>query len=225
MTTGDLLHALVVRWYVTLVGLVLTAFGVLAMHSATPVFETQVDVQFLAPSNFKQVGEKDPANDLVAMAGLVERETKRSGDRLEPASADVPLSGLGVTEGTLVVLPNRDGQFDYSFNQPVLRVKAVGPTAARAAGLRDERVADIVDALTRLQRAQGVPPEERIGTRLIPPVPPVGEVSGGRSRATAVLGLLGLVLTAVAAVAVDRLLVRHRLRRPERGGSGVATSA
>jgi hypothetical protein len=225
MTTGDLIHVLVVRWYVTLSGLVVTAVGILVLASGTPVFETQVDVQFLAPSSFEQVGENDPANDLVAMAGLVERESELSDDRLEPAWADTPLSGLGVTEGTMVVLPNQDGQFDFSFSEPVLRVKAVGPSAARAVSLREERVADIRATLARLQEEEGIPPEDRIDTRLIPPVPPVGEVTGQRNRALALLGLLGMGVTAAAAVAFDRVLVRHRLRRPERRGSGAATNA
>jgi hypothetical protein len=223
MTTGDLIHVLVVRWYVTLVGLIVTAGGGLLLLGADPVFETKVDVQFLAPSSFEQTADNDPANDLVAMAGLVERETRVGNDRLAPAWDDAPLSGLGLTEGSMVVLPNQDGQFDYSFSVPVLRVKAVGPTAERAESLRDERVADIEQTLERIQA--GLPPDQRITTRLIPPVPPVGEVSGHQDRALALFALLGMVLTAVVAVAVDRVMVRHRLGRLERTGSGVATNA
>jgi hypothetical protein len=224
MTTGDLIHTLVVRWYVTLGGLLLTAVAIAVVHSGGPAFETKVDVQFLPPSSFKQVGENSPDNDLVAMAGLVARETRLSNDRLEPAWADAPLSGLGVTEGTMVVLPNQDGQFDFSFDDPVLRVKAVGPSPERAADLRDERVADIEETLARLQEADGIAPRDRIATRLIPPVPPVGDVSGPRNRALALIGLLGLGLTACLAVASDRVLLRHRHQRLEQKGSGVATS-
>lgn len=225
MTTGDLIHVLVVRWYVTLGGLILTAVGGLVLHSGAPVFETRVDVQLLAPSSFEQAGDNNPANDLVAMAGLVERETRLSNERLAPAWPDAPLSGLGLAEGSMVVLPNEGGQFDFSFDVPVLRVKAVGPSAARAASLRDDRVADIEQTLARLQEADRIPPEDRITTRLIPPVPPVGEVSGHRDRALALFALLGLGLTAVAAAAVDRVVVRHRLGKLGPTGSGVATNA
>lgn len=225
MTTGDLIRVLVVRWYATLGGLFLTAVVGLVLHSADPVFETKVDVQFLAPSSFEQTGDNNPANDLVAVAGLVDRETRLGNDRLAPAWPDTPLSGLGLAEGSMVLLPNRDGQFDFSFDVPVLRVKAVGPSAARAASLRDARVADIEETLARLQEAERIPPEDRITTRLIPPVPPVGEVSGHRDRALALVALLGMGLTAVAAAAVDRLAVRHRLGRLETRGSDVATNA
>lgn len=224
MTTGDLLRAVIVRWYVTLAGLVLTAVGVVAVHSAPEVYETQVDVHFLTRPGFVRDATNNPDNDLVAVAGLVEREV-RADDRLEPAAADVPLAGLGVTDGSMIVLPNEDGQFDFTFRQPVLRVKAVGTTAEEAGAWRDERVAEIRGVLDRLQSEDGIEARERIRTRLVPAVPPVGTVSNSPDRAAAVSGILGLGLTGLAAVILDRLMLRHRPRRRDEAGSGRATTS
>lgn len=231
MTTGDLLRAMVVRWYITLVGVLLTALAVLAVRGTPGVYETSVDVQFLPPSTFVRTANNNPDNDLVAMAGLVEAELNRDGERLQPASPDVPLSGMGVRTGTMVVLPNEDGQFDFTFREPLLRVKAVGASAEQAEDLRDQRVREIRDVLERLQVNDGVPARDRMGTRLVPAVPPVAAVGGATDRAAAVTGMLGLLLTGAACVLGDRFLVSHRWRarsrwrRRAREGSGRATTS
>jgi len=231
MTTGDLLRAMVVRWYITLVGVLLTTMAVLTVRGTDGVYETQVDVQFLPPVGFVRTASNNPDNDLVAMAGLIEREMNLEGERLEPASPDVPLSGMGVRTGTMVVLPNEDGQFDFTFREPVLRVKAVGASAEQAEELREGRVREINEILARLQASDGVPPRERMDTRQVPAIPPVKLVGGSTDRAAAVTGLLGLLLTGMACVLVDRLLVSHRWgsrlrwRRNGREGSGPATTS
>ena len=224
MTTGDLFRAVVSRWYVALAGLLLTVLAVWLVQSRGGVYQTRVDVQFLPPPNITRTAVNNPDNDLVAIAGLVEREIERDPHEQQPASDDVPLAGMGVREGTMVMLPNSDGQFGYYFPDPVLRVQAVGESAGSAASSRAATVRTIRAALVRVQDKQHIAPERRVRTRLVPRVPPVIYEPGSPRRAGAVTGLLGLALTLVACVHGDRLLTHRRRSRPA-AGSVRATTA
>ncbi|MBD8870479.1 hypothetical protein [Nocardioides donggukensis] len=223
MTTGDVVRAMVSRWYVTAGGLLATAAVVLLLQGAPGAYTTTVDVQFLAPRGpTAQPG--NPRADLIALAGLVEREVGSGVQRETPVSPDVGLAGLGVTEGTMVFVPNSGGQWNYFFDDPVVRVQAVAPSDGRAAELRDAAVTRVRSTLEDLQVADGVPAASRVGTRLVPARPPVLLEQGSALRAMAVTALLGAALTCLAAVLFDRFM-RHRAHLPASPPSAPATSA
>lgn len=222
MTTSDVLRALIERWYILIAGICVTMVAVLWLQASAGLYQMQVDVQFLPPPSFVRDATNNPENDLVALAGLIERQVDPQDERLEPALADAPLAGLGVTTGTMVVLPNEDGQFDYAFRQPLLRVKTVGRSPEEASTLLYQRVTMIEQALDAVQAKDGVVPRNRIGSRLVPAIPPVQVAAGSVPIATAVASLLGLGLTCVACVFADRFLVKHR---PRRGGGAPSSRA
>ncbi len=224
IATADVLHRVVRRWYLALLGLLITLGAMALVAGSDGVYETRADLHFLPPKDFVVSDGSNPVNDLVAIAGLVEREVNQGERRPTPASPDTWLAGMGVEDGTSVVLPNQDGQFGYSFHEPYLRVQAVGATADRARTLRTETVAEIEQALARVQAADGVPERDRVRTRLVPRVPPVLHRGGAPRIAIGVSGLLGLVGTGLVCVHGDRLLrKRSRSRQPE--DSALATTA
>lgn len=227
MTTGDLFRTLLRRWYVVVIGLLATFAGAVAVHGQEGVYTTRVDVQLIPPPTDTSLAETrlvDPNDALIALAGLIERELGDDEvDRREPVSPDTGLVDIGVVDGTLISLPNSGGQWGNMFNQPVLRVQAVAPTAEEAADRRNQAVASVRDVLERLQDQDGVAPRFRVASRLVPASPPVRYAAGHPTRATAVTGLIGLGLTCGAAVAMDRLM-RHRSHRRARARVEPATT-
>lgn len=213
MTTGDLVRALLACWYVVLAGVLLTCAVAYLVHGRTGVYQTVVDVQFLPPSHPTVTRNDNPNDDLVALAGLVEREVGVDSGREEPVSPDVTLADMGVREGVAVVLPNAGGQWNYFFAQPKLRVQAVAGSPEEAERLRDDTVGRIRATLHRIQVDDGAAPANHVVTRQVPGRAPVTYAAGSPSRAGAVTLLVGGFLTCVAAVHVDRLLTRRRRRR------------
>lgn len=222
MTTGDVLRAMLTRWYATLICFALTAVIVLWVHSQPGVYTTQVDVQLVPPQEPITGVTKD---DLIALAGVVEREIGDGTDREEPTSSEVTLAGLGVVEGISVTLPNSGGQWSHFFNHPLLRVQAVSRSADRAAEHREGAVARITAVLERIQVDSGALPGSLATVRLVPAQPQVAYEDGRKLRAMATTGLLGMALSLTAVVLVDRFM-SHGSRLPWRRRRDVpATSA
>jgi hypothetical protein len=224
MTLGNVLQTLRSRWYLTASGLLLTLVAVLALSARSGVYYTSVDVQLIPPEHMTVTGSPSPTDSLVALAGMVQRQVGDDTGRTEPVSPDATLTGLGVTDGTLVTLPNSGGQWNYFFDVPLLHVEAAAPTAEEAAHRRDAAVARIVTELRRVQAADGVLPLSQVTTRLVPRRAPVARERGSEARAALAAGLLGVALTCIGTVQADRL--RHRRPRlVRRGRFASATNA
>ncbi|WP_110182141.1 hypothetical protein [Nocardioides solisilvae] len=214
MTTVELLRRLLRRWYVVAAGLVATAAVAAAVASPAPLFVSRVDVVLVAPPDDTLAPELvSRGEDLIALAGLVERLVNEGRPR-EPGTAQVvPLEGTGVRRGVQVTLPNAGGQWDHSFVAPVLDVQAVGTSRAEVVALRDDVLDRVVRTLRQTQADDGVPPRRRATARVVPEDGPVVPAGGHPTRAAAAAGVVGLLLTALAGLLVDGVLVRRRARR------------
>jgi hypothetical protein len=212
------------RWYVTGVGLLLTAAVVVMLQARTGVYSTQVDVQLIPPAQPGATRSPSPAASLIALAGMVERRVGDDVDREEPVSPKASLSGLGVREGTMVTLPNSGGQWNYFFDDPLLRVQVVALSEADANRRRDQAVQEIVRTLRALQVADGVPVRQRVTTRLVPRLARVTYEGGSPDRAAVVTVLIGIAVTCAATIRVDAFM-RRRAHPPRVERYEPATSA
>jgi hypothetical protein len=229
VTTATVFQSVLRRWYVTLLGLAATVLVVASMLTSKGVYWSQVNVVFLPPHDAtEQTGLVSSSKSVIAMAGLVEREVNATRTMGASTSAQVQLTDTGVRHGSLVLLPNLGGQFDYNFAEPVLSVQAAGSTPAEVRRRRDAAVAEINGWLRRLQSRDGTVPSRMITTRLSPQAAPVLYNNGHPSRAAGVALFVGLGLTVTLSVALDRplarLLGRFRLRLSVRRRSERATA-
>jgi hypothetical protein len=203
------------RWWIALLGTVLTAGAAVAVQHAPGVYYEQVDVVFLWPQppenqeNTFQYGSKT----LIQTAGVVARAVGGP-EGATTASDTATLAGQGVEHGWSVRLPNSGGQWAFNFDQPVLSVEAVGTTPAEVTATAATAMARINAELTALQRAEGVPTSLMIRTRMSPPTPLLQYGQGSRGRAVLGTLLLGVGLTLAAVRLVDRRLRRRETDLP-----------
>ncbi|GAA1788817.1 hypothetical protein GCM10009748_24340 [Agromyces lapidis] len=194
----DLVARLGRRWYVLVAGVLLTGLALVVVLSVTPTYFAHVHVVFVPPASSEQNILVRPTDSLVNLAGVVARSVQ-SGGSAQPVSAEVTLLGEGETEGFLVRQPNRGGQWQYEFVEPVIDVQAVGATPDEAMASLDRALAEIDAATTELQDAQGVPESARVVTTLNPSTPQLESQSGSRVRAVTATVLIGVILTLSAA--------------------------
>lgn len=219
MAAWDVLSACARRWYVVLVGLMATGTVLGALAGLGGVASAQAEVVFLAPPTPANPNRlASAATGVVATAGLVERLVNQG--VAAPATSDsVTLLGRGVRDGSSVVLPDSGGQWAQNFERPVLVVQVTGPAPDAVNARLLGRVAEVERVLQNVQADQGVRPRHRITSSVVPAEPRVQLEQGYRGRALGTALLLGLALTTVAAVTLDRVL-RGRQRRRGRGQTG-----
>lgn len=213
MTAWDLIAAAGRRWYVVLVGLLLTAGLVYHLDKAPGVYATQTNVLFLAPLTPNSPNTiSSPTSGVISTAGLVERIVNK-GIEKSPTSGSVSLTGQGVDNGYSIELPNSGGQWASNFNRPVLQVQVTGPSAAEVRDELTNLVAQIRDTARVLQAGSGVGRSMLITTQISPADPAIGYQQGHRRMGLIAAVLLGMVLTAMAVIGVDRLAKMRPLRR------------
>lgn len=212
MTLWDLVRALVRRWPVVLLGLIGTAGFTYFLMQAEPVYFTQAQVVFLAPSSERYPNSlKTRSEDLIITAGAVAKRVVGPERQLKHADTAVNLVGIpGENRGYWVRLPNAGGQWGSSHEDQLLIVDAAGPTAEEAEAFREEAIARIGEELTRLQDDAGVASVNRITVTIAPPSPVVYPIRGSRIRATGMAAAIGMGATIGAVVLLE---VRARQRR------------
>ncbi|ACZ31709.1 hypothetical protein Xcel_2695 [Xylanimonas cellulosilytica DSM 15894] len=217
MTIESMLRAFRTYWYVVLAGALLTlAAGALAARPV-PLYWTQADVLVLAPG----MGPQDMPSDLsldgmLAFAGMLEREANgRPVSSLE--SGAPPLFSAGVRDGYSVAVPNQGNQWTNVFLRPVLSVEVVGSDAETVAQRYDQIVAQLEASSQTLQNA--VAPERRMTLHPVtddPTVSYVGSTNSQKIRALGAIAVIGVFVSASAAVLLDQ-----RARRRRAAGEGL----
>jgi len=214
MPVIDLLRLAVRLWYVTLVGLVVTA-ALLAWVDRRPgVYYSQVDVLFTAPQSVEYPNKLSvTSQNLITTAGVVARAMGVEGSAGARASGPVTLTGRGVVDGETVTLPDAGGQWAHNFDRQVLDVEVAGPSEADVRSRQAALVARISRTAQEVQDSQGVAPENRITVEPSAPVPSLVYERGNPHRAMGMIVVLGAAATATALSAVERL------RRGRGGGA------
>lgn len=213
MTAGVLLRIILRRWAVVLLGLALTLVGCTAIAGAERTYGASVDLVFVEPGRSSVVNASDAAlPSLVDFARMVQRGVRYDSSMVELPSSNATLYGSGVKNGYSVTLPNSGTQWAESYSRPILAVQVVGATPEQVRQKLDQ-VLSLVESQARdIQTASGISGNRVIDVRRSPAVPEIGDLGStklGRMKGILALSLLGLTLTAIGAIQIDRLLLRR----------------
>jgi hypothetical protein len=202
------------RWYVVLLGMLLTAVAIVIVYQRQGVYWARTNVVFLAPQSHQNPNRlASTSNTLIATSGIIEQKINRGHPPILPVSPDVPLVAQGVRDGWQVFVPNYGGQWAVNYERATLIVDVAGPTPAEVTATTKRLVHQITDELLQLQDAQKVKSCNLITAQPSPAVPVI-QYATGRPKVAALATLgLGAGLTCVAAWAVDGLLLRRRRRK------------
>lgn len=217
MTTADFLAVLRRRWYIVVIGVlgVLVVAGLVASRSG--VYTSRVEVVLIPTTGSNEVGGTliSSSEDLIAMAGLVERLVNDEVDTGAATNQDVPLAGTGIRSGTLIRLPNDGGQWDYNFSSPSLIVQTVGASEGEVIERRTDAVNRINQMLAYVQTEENVSADQMVTSRTLPDSPTVAYVSGQPKVAALGTVMIGFILTAIGAVLFDRIRTSRRLKHDD----------
>lgn len=213
MTSRSLLRMLARRWYVVILGIVLTVAVLWPATHRPGIYWTQVNVVLLPPANDLYPNKlEDPHLSLTALAGVVVAEFNGQQKPLVTASADTTLYGEGKTSGIQVRMPNMGSQWIPLYISPTIDVQVVGNNANTVV----DDVNRIADELGRLleerQETLGVVPSMRVTMIESPAEPSASYIAGSRSRAMGAGALVGLTMTIALAYSLDRYLAHRRSR-------------
>jgi hypothetical protein len=223
VTVEDLLGALGRRWYVVLVGVLVTVVVCLFTLRAPGVYWASTKVYFLAPATVREPNQLAPdSTAAIAFAGLIQTEVHGGIPPRRSTSPDVSLVDEGIYDGWTIFLPDNGGQWASNFSEPALIVQASGATAEIVQSRMSAMVAQITQLVTDREDEAHVSAAARVTFTMSPTVVAVQYSNGHRSRALLIIGLLGIGLSLAACRIVDRVATSRRLRGETNDGIGDA---
>lgn len=213
MTARELFAAALRRWYVVLLGGVLTLGALYVVTQQAPVYWTQYNVLLVGPSGAQKTTVlDDPVYGLQPLVGVIATDFNDGAPPLLTGDVAATIVGEGRREGVQVRVPNLGTQWRPLFpaNYLDVQVAASSPeevlATARATSLRIsvllEEIQDDMGAPLAL-RARAVPSSK---------YPTVIPISGSRSRALAATGLSGMAVTLAVLLMLERRRPRARPR-------------
>lgn len=209
MSPGNVADALLRRWYVVVVALLLTAAGAYHVARPAPQYVGSAVVVLKPPVTQNQPNQLTNLQPPLAVVSYAVVQ------QLQSPGGVRELSAAGV-HGTYHLVPRNSGtSATPRYLIPSLQVQsqASDPDAAVTAVRR------IIDVYTQhveeMQTAQGVPSGARI-TASVLTSPSAAEVQGTKSRGLAGTALLGLAGGILGALWLDRYVMRRRQVVPAR---------
>lgn len=216
---ADLVAPLRRRWYVLLLGLVVTAalaFAVARQSQASYQAEASV-VLLPGPEAIPERG-----NPFLYLGGIV-------------LARDVVLRSINAYEVREEITAGFEEGADYaatadpSTSGPVLVVVATGPSEEKAVQVRRAVLSALPGSLTGLQDAAGIAEGARIRAVTLTDGDPVRTDTGAMLRSLVVVVVIGGALTVLLAGAYDSIALsrqrKMRAKEPEQGSLGPVPSA
>lgn len=210
MTSRDLIIAGLRRWYVVLVGAVVSLGCVYVATHQPPVYWTQFNVLLLGPQDpeFPNYLE-DPRFTLYPLVGVVVDDVN-GGDRgMLTASTDTNMVGQGISDGVQVRVPNLGTQWRRDMSASYIDVQVAAPTPEEVTRRADRLLDEVAAALQARQDELGIVAGMRVTSVPATKAPPIYQIGGNRLRAAAAAGMSGAAVT----FAVVYWLERRRARR------------
>lgn len=205
MTFRDIVAAMLRRWYLPLIALVIAGGGWFLWARDGGCFTTSTVVSFTLPSRASLLPESGADDEsVIAFAGVVAQEINGTRPAPRYASRDAPLYGVGVRQGVLVGLPNSGGQWARSFARAEIEIQIVARTPDEVQ-VRQRSLLARVFQITRDQQ-RSASPKQRIRASVVPLTSGIQEISATRSSQLLALVALcsaALVVGGWAAVRVD----------------------
>lgn len=210
----DVMRALARRWYVLIVGLIMTAGLAYGAYAATPPEYTARGLVLLLPSEIA-VGEA--GNPFLALGGL-EQPAGIVVAYFASASAQAEVEAESPTAQYLVAI-------DDSTRGPVISVNVTDETAEGALATLSFLMERIPAQLERLQRDVDAP-DEAIITSMPLTVDQEAKVDrSGTVRMVIAATAVGLLVTGAVAFALDGVLLRRRQRRTAQSAEAEASES
>lgn len=209
VTIASLVLIVLRRWYVILLGAILTLTAAAALWgSSTSIYYSRMEVRFVEGAlDSAEAYLERPNEAIVPFVAAVERSVN-DGEGVIPLNSHLAeFHGIGVRRGTRVTMPNYGTQWTASYPIPALVIEVVDDRPSAVVEAHREALAEIESAARRLQDEQGIPLESRISivpAAAEPSVADVGATRAGKARALIVVMMLGMGLTMIAAVTWDR---------------------
>ncbi|WP_333760605.1 hypothetical protein [Streptomyces sp. IBSBF 2390] len=217
MSPGNVADALLRRWYVVVLALLLTAAGAYRVVRPAPQFTGSAVVVLKPPVTRNQPNQLTNLQPPLALVsyGIVEQLQSPAGAR--------ELRAAGV-RGPYHLIPRNSGtSATPRYLIPSLQVQSQA-SGADAAVTAVRRIVDVyTEHVERLQTAQGVSAGARI-TAAVLVAPSAAEVQGDRSRGLAGTALLGAAAGVLGALWLDRYLMGRRTVSPGRHAGAVAVA-
>ena len=218
MTVRDLVDALMRRWYVVAVTLLIAVVGNYFLQRGQGVYTTETVVSFLLP-NQKALSPNNGLKDanLIAFAGLVARKVNNGQTPAIYSVYDAPLYGAGVRQGVALSIPNSGNQFATSYQRAEVVLQIVGPSERWVALVQSELLSQVVQ-ITNAQQASVASETARIHASPESSTKKISRVAP--SRTLAVSASIALLIAALlvggwVAVIVDRTIRRWKITANE----------
>jgi hypothetical protein len=210
MTSRDLIVAALRRWYVMLVGAVLSLGCVYVATHQQPVYWTQFNVLLIGPQDpdFPNYLE-DPRFTLYPLVGVVVDDVNHGRRGMLTASTDTNMVGQGMTDGVQVRVPNLGTQWRRDMSASHIDVQVAASTPEEVTRRADDTVDEIAASLAERQDAMRIVPGMRVTARPATKAPPIYQIGGNQMRAAGASGMSGAALT----IALVCWLERRRNRR------------
>jgi len=199
MALADFLSALRRRWYLVLVGLLLTGALGYGAYTTNPPTYTARGLVLLLPSKAALKGSPNPLLDLdgLQLPGQVLVAYYASANAQAQFKAAVPAAGISVS-------------IDDSTGGPVIAVDVTDPTPGGTMKALNYVIDSIPTDLARIQANVGAPEDSAVRSSPLVVDSKAKPVYSGMIRMTIAAVGVGVVGTAVVVFAVDGIALRRR---------------
>jgi hypothetical protein len=200
----EVVRALLRRWYVLLLAVVLTAVGAYHELHPRPSYESSAVIVLKPPVTGNQPNQYANLQPSVAFVSYAAVQ------QLQSPAGTAELRAAGV-RGVYRLLPRNSGtSVTPAYLIPSLQVQAEQPDPAQADAMVRRIVGVYTEHVKLLQDEQHVAPASQMSAGLLVP-PGAVQVTGVKNRALAGVALAGLFGGTLAALWTDRWLTRrHR---------------
>ncbi|MGF9754922.1 hypothetical protein AAII07_06950 [Microvirga sp. 0TCS3.31] len=211
MTAREFLAAALRRWYVVVLGAVLTLGAFAVVQRQAPVFFTQYNVVLVGPSGTEHTNVlENPRYGLQPLVGVISTDMNDGHPPLLTGDVDATMVGMGARGGVQVRVPNLGTQWRPLFSANYLDVQVAARTPEDVQALAEQTSTRIATLLEQRQDELGVPANLRALAVPSSQDPIVYPMAGSRSRALGATGLTGIAITAVVVFWLERWRPRRR---------------
>lgn len=213
MTAWQLLGAARRRWFIVVVGLIVTAANVVmtkpeSAYWATLAVKVLPPADEITPKTLEDTGS-DPVAAAVMLVVLV------NGGHQDPrsSSATATLYGEGKRRATVARIRDVGGQWGTQVREPIIDIQAVDASPGIVESRLREQMSILEEKLTQMQDMLRVTPSQRLRLALSSSEVNVWQVSGSRVRGLWSSVVIGAVLTMFVVYWVETLSRRARAGR------------
>jgi hypothetical protein len=211
MTARDFLAAALRRWYVVVLGAVVTVGVFAVVQRQAPVWFTQYNIVLVGPSGMEHESVlQNPLYGLQPLVGVVSTDLNDGHPPLLTGDVDATMVGMGFHDGVQVRVPNLGTQWRPLFSANYLDVQVAGATPDEVHELAQATSARVSEVLEQRQDELGVPTNLRASAVPSSADPPVYPMAGSRTRALGATGITGIALTAFLVFWLERWRPRRR---------------